>query len=777
MATRSNLLSLLGRFWFPLTLLVLLLLAVAGMVILILNHYGMQGSINSWLQENFALTQHPPLAWGVFLLLLLVPFAIVLLYFLKLKRRPLQVPSTFLWRKSIEDLHVNALFQWLRRNILLLLQVLTVLVLIFAVMGFRLHGASSSGKRYILLIDNSASMSATDVKPSRLHAAKEEALKIIADAGDNDYGMVIAFNSKAVTLQSFTNNKAKLMSAVKGIEQTQRPTRIEEAINLADSLANQSRSTEDLATRPEQEEPGKERTFVPPQGTPTELHLFSDGRFPNLSETALTGLHSRQAGNESALGNLNLHYHAIGNVDARNVGLVNLDLRRPGAESGKVADPDALKLEVFARVNNYCREEVQAELRLDMWVDGKFIPVTTKQLTLAKRLPDKDEPGEKTVTVPLPAVPVHSNTVLRAYLEKVRLGSGDKFTPLEKDDFPLDDEAWVVLGALRKARVLIISSGNKVLSAFFDSDAAVQKAAVERLTPDALATDEYRKKARSGDYDLVIFDRCSPKDVEDLPYAHTFFIDQPPPPWKRGKADVQYPYLMLGARDHVLLRHIPNLWDVGVSEAWKFNLKDKGVPPHIPRLIETTGDTALLFTLPRGPYTDLVMTFPLLDDSGALATNWPLRPSFPLFMRNVLYVLGNVRDALRETTVQPGETMVLRPEPGVKTMEVIDPLKKKHKLQRGTRPDFIFGDTEQVGVYQVRRDDGIERSFAVNLLDAQESNIIPQARVKIGPDEKEAGKDQDRPWHQPRELWKWIVLAALVLLLLEWYIYNRRIYV
>jgi hypothetical protein len=769
----SNLLTLVAKLWFPVTLLVLLLLAVVGLVVIILNRFGFQGSINTWLQDNFALTQHPPLAWGIFLLLLVL-LSIVLLYFLKLKRRPLQVPSTFLWRKSIEDLHVNALFQWLRRNVLLLLQVLTVLVLIFAVMGFRLHGTRGTGKRYILLIDNSASMAATDVKPSRLHAAKEEALKVIAEAGDNDHGMVIAFNSKALTLQSFTNNKAKLISAVKGIEQTQRPTRIEEAINLADSLANQSRSTEDLATRPQQEELGKERTFVPPQGTATDLHLFSDGRFPNLSESALAGLHSRQAGNESALGNLNLHYHAIGSAEANNVGLVNLDLRRPGAETGKVADPDALKLEVFARVGNYCREDVQAELRLDMWVDGKFTPVATKPLTITKRLADKDEPGENTVTIPLPAVPVHSNTVLRAYLEKVRLAGGAQLAP---DDFPLDDEAWVVVGALRKARVLIVSTGNKVLNAFFDSDAAVQKAAVEQLTPDALATDAYRKKARSGDYDLVIFDRCSPKDVEDLPYAHTFFIDQPPPPWKRGKADVQYPYLMLGARDHVLLRHIPNLWDVGVSEAWKFNLKDKRVPPHIPRLIETTGDTALLFALPRGPYTDLVMTFPLLDDSGALATNWPLRPSFPLFLRNVLYVLGNVRDALRETTVQPGETMVLRPEPGVKEIEVFDPLQKRHKLQRGTRPDFLFGATEQVGIYQVRRDDGIERSFAVNLLDPRESNIIPQTRVRIGPDEKEAGKEQNREWHQPRELWKWIALAALVLLLLEWYIYNRRIYV
>ncbi|MFN3590913.1 MAG: UPF0236 family transposase-like protein, partial [Thermaurantiacus sp.] len=40
-----------------------------------------------------------------------------------------------------------------------------------------LHGRTGAGKHYILMIDNSASMSATDLSPSRLEWAKEEALK------------------------------------------------------------------------------------------------------------------------------------------------------------------------------------------------------------------------------------------------------------------------------------------------------------------------------------------------------------------------------------------------------------------------------------------------------------------------------------------------------------------------------------------------------------------------------------------------------------------------
>ena len=40
-----------------------------------------------------------------------VPVGIIALYFLKLRRRPVRVPSTILWRRSLEDLHVNSLFQ------------------------------------------------------------------------------------------------------------------------------------------------------------------------------------------------------------------------------------------------------------------------------------------------------------------------------------------------------------------------------------------------------------------------------------------------------------------------------------------------------------------------------------------------------------------------------------------------------------------------------------------------------------------------------------------
>src|SRR5579875_65833 len=90
-------------------------------------------------------------AWAV---LAGVPVGIIALYFLKLRRRPVQVPSTLLWRRSLEDLHVNSLFQRLRRNLLLFLQLLAVLLAMLALTGPRIKGTSGQGQRYVIAIDN-----------------------------------------------------------------------------------------------------------------------------------------------------------------------------------------------------------------------------------------------------------------------------------------------------------------------------------------------------------------------------------------------------------------------------------------------------------------------------------------------------------------------------------------------------------------------------------------------------------------------------------------------
>src|SRR5262245_37214834 len=100
--------------WFPISLGLLVLVMLPGLLLLLLSLLGLEGVTNAWMQPNLNLTYHNALNRWATILLLLLPLLLAILYFLKMRRKPLEVPSTFLWRKSIEDLHVNSLLQWLR---------------------------------------------------------------------------------------------------------------------------------------------------------------------------------------------------------------------------------------------------------------------------------------------------------------------------------------------------------------------------------------------------------------------------------------------------------------------------------------------------------------------------------------------------------------------------------------------------------------------------------------------------------------------------------------
>src|SRR4051794_9300145 len=102
--------------------------------------------------------------------------ALLVLYFLKLRRREVVVSSTILWRKAVQDLQVNAPFQKLRKNLLLLLQLLVLIALCLALSRPVVNAKPGAGKLTVILVDRSASMAAKDAdagKRTRLEEAKK----------------------------------------------------------------------------------------------------------------------------------------------------------------------------------------------------------------------------------------------------------------------------------------------------------------------------------------------------------------------------------------------------------------------------------------------------------------------------------------------------------------------------------------------------------------------------------------------------------------------------
>jgi hypothetical protein len=104
---------------------------------------------------------------------------IIIFYLLKLRRREVTVSSTLLWQTVLRDRQANAPWQRLRRNLLLLMQLLILAALILALARPALSVPAIAGGSSVIILDASASMNATDVDPLRFETARRAAQETI----------------------------------------------------------------------------------------------------------------------------------------------------------------------------------------------------------------------------------------------------------------------------------------------------------------------------------------------------------------------------------------------------------------------------------------------------------------------------------------------------------------------------------------------------------------------------------------------------------------------
>ena len=141
---------------------------------------------------------------------------------------------------------------------------------------------------------------------------------------------------------------------------------------------------------------------------------------------------------------------------------------------------------------------------------------------------------------------------------------------------------------------------------------------------------------------------------------------------------------------------------------------------------------------------------------------------------NVLTYLGELQGTAAIAGVPPGSPISLRARTPVPQITVVRPSGETSEVLREGQNVFTFGGTEELGVYQVREGASPEFSqrFPVNLLDSRESDLTPRSEIQLG-FETVAAQSALQPTR--RELWKLLLLASLGILLVEWYVFNRRV--
>lgn len=148
------------------------------------------------------------------LLLALLALPILLLYMLRLRRRPVPVSSTLLWRKLVRDRQANAPWQRLRPNLLLLLQLAILAALVLALARPYLPVPAVVSGSVVVLLDGSASMQATDVEPDRFEVARERVAGWIDDLGGDDRMTLIQVGSTPTVLASASGDRRELRQAL-----------------------------------------------------------------------------------------------------------------------------------------------------------------------------------------------------------------------------------------------------------------------------------------------------------------------------------------------------------------------------------------------------------------------------------------------------------------------------------------------------------------------------------------------------------------------------------
>ena len=194
-------------------------------------------------------------------LLFLIPL-LLLLYMLKLRRKTCVVSSNLLWEEAVEDMKANTFFQRLRRNLLLPLQIIFLVLAIFALARPFFRGAVSTAQNTILIMDASASMKATDIGGTRFEAAKSVALKMVDELGDRDRIMIIEAALSPRIALGFTADKLQLKDALNKMQPADTSTDLTSAVRLASSIAKDMQKSEililsDGASKLKKEEPGR----------------------------------------------------------------------------------------------------------------------------------------------------------------------------------------------------------------------------------------------------------------------------------------------------------------------------------------------------------------------------------------------------------------------------------------------------------------------------------------------------------------------------------------
>lgn len=672
---------------------------------------------------------------------------IVALYILKVRLRRVPVSTNLFWKQIFEEKPPRSLWQQFRHWWSLLLQLLLLLLIVLAVTNPYFSRQSLQARRLVLVVDNSASMRATDIGPTRLEAAKAAARELIDGIRFQDEISIVLAGVSPTVVASLTGHSPTLYEALQRIDFSDGPTAVQPALELARKLIGDH-----------------------PQG---EIIVLTDGCVDDVDvktteskaadEQPLSSAADDSATTETPVTSEPVIEYRLFSTETSNVGITQFQVRR------SLTDP--LGYETLVSVKN--ASSVGISCRLELSLDE--IPIDVLPLNLQPeeqwtRTLEKTSLDGGVVRAELTQIkPAGSEQSPAAFPDNANIeNSTDAAVPKTvvsikesgTDGLNVDNSAWAILPARKIQKVLVVTTGNLFLEKVFEANPLVEVSVVSEFP------------ATWPDDTLVILHGRVP---EQLPEGNVFVID----PigkcelWDTGER-LENPLITEQDSESPLMRHF-RLDNVVVPEARELVFT---VAPQV--LASTATGVPVFAEVPRAQGKCLVLTVSL--DSSDLA----FRTAFPIMVSNALGWFSEMTGDIVQSANSGSVARIPLTSAGNAALQLVSPTQKRFDVKAVPVSDdptadrmVTAGPLNEVGLWTLTtavsnksvnsETIGADAVVAVNLASDKETDLRPRALISAT---ARSGLQMSRWLSRP--LWIYLTIVAMILTGVEWILYQRR---
>lgn len=253
---------------------------------------------------------------------------VLVFYIMKLRLRRVPVSTVMFWQRIFEDKRPRSIWQRLRNLWSLLLQLLFLSLLVLAIGQPVFDWEILEARKVVLVIDNSASMSADDGDPTRLDTARKASLRLVDRLRSRDAMAVVSAGTSPRVLTGLTNHQRTLRQAIEGLPETDGSTQVAAAVKVARRL---------LAGAAKR-----------------KIIVVSDGCFPNADDV---------------LDADDVRFVRVGK-ETPNAGITRFQVRRSAV--------DVLGYEILTEVRNH--SDARVSLRFELELEGLPVDVVPLEL-------------------------------------------------------------------------------------------------------------------------------------------------------------------------------------------------------------------------------------------------------------------------------------------------------------------------------------------------------------------------------------------------------------